>query len=140
MSNSHGELFGEIGKLVLAANSGQAIDLGATARDLAERYGELGISEETIANTVARSIGAIGMAMTHVADGGSEATREAIRVRAAELSGEDVGIVRSQKPIGGDAEEAEAGESESLAVANTHGSAAGAKSLFPSGVRLAVLF
>ena len=85
MSNSHGELFGEIGKLVLAANSGQAIDLGATARDLAARYGELGISEETIANTVARSIGAIGMAMTHVADGGSEATREAIRIRAAEL-------------------------------------------------------
>ena len=27
MSNSHGELFTEIGKLVLAANSGQPIDL-----------------------------------------------------------------------------------------------------------------
>ncbi len=38
MSSSHGDLFSEIGKLVLAANSGEAIDLGATAKDLAERY------------------------------------------------------------------------------------------------------
>ena len=97
MSSSHGDLFGEIGKLVLAANSGQVIDLGATAKDLAERYVDLGISEETIAKTVARSIGAIGMAMAHVAHGeGREATREAIQARAAAMGG---GSFRAAVPV-----------------------------------------
>jgi hypothetical protein len=75
MSNSHGDLFGEIGKLVLAANSGEPIDVGATAKEMAARYQNLGISEETIINTVTRSIGAIGISMARVAQGEGEAEK-----------------------------------------------------------------
>jgi hypothetical protein len=110
MSSSHGDLFSEIGKLVLAANSGEAIDLGATAKDLAERYQSLGISEEMIARTVSRSIGAVGLAMARVANGDSRrAAREAIHVRAGEL------------------------------IAANGGTTPSGRSLFPSGVRVAVL-
>jgi len=69
MSGSHGELFGEIGKLVLAANSGEAIDLDATSEELAQRYNQLGLSEAVIARAIARSIGAIGFSMAKVSHG-----------------------------------------------------------------------
>jgi hypothetical protein len=69
MSGSHGELFGEIGKLVLAANSGEAIDLDAKSEELAQRYYQLGVSEATIARAIARSIGAIGFSMAKVMNG-----------------------------------------------------------------------
>ena len=51
MSGSHGDLFGEIGKLVLAAQAGQEIDLDAKSEELAERYRALGVSEEIIAKS-----------------------------------------------------------------------------------------
>ncbi len=69
MSGSHGDLFGEIGRLVLAANSGESIDLDAKSEELAQRYNDLGISEAVIARTIARSIGAIGFSMAKVSNG-----------------------------------------------------------------------
>jgi hypothetical protein len=69
MSGSHGELFGEIGKLVLAANSGEAIDLDAKSEELAQRYNRLGFSEAVIASAIARSIGAIGFSMAKLSNG-----------------------------------------------------------------------
>jgi len=69
MSGSHGDLFGEIGKLVLAANSGAAIDLDAKSEELAQRYDKLGLSGDVIARTIARSIGAIGFSMAMVSNG-----------------------------------------------------------------------
>src|SRR6185436_3877163 len=69
MSGSHGELFGEIGRLVLAANSGEAIDLDAKSEELAQRYCRLGISEAVIASAIARSIGAIGFSIARVSLG-----------------------------------------------------------------------
>jgi hypothetical protein len=105
MSGSHGELFGEIGKLVLAANSGEAIDLDAKSEELAQRYNKLGLSEAVIARAIARSIGAIGFSMAKVSNG--------------DHSGEAALIAR----------EPSLGEAASKAAAT----------LFPSGVRLAVL-
>lgn len=78
MSNSHGDLFTEIGKLVLAANSGQAIDLNATVKDLYERYKNLGMTEETLMKVVSRSIGAISYSMAR-ANGGLQPRLEALR-------------------------------------------------------------
>jgi len=69
MSGSHGELFGEIGRLVLAANSGEAIDLDAKSEELARRYNQLGVSEDVIARAIARSIGAIGFSIAKVVNG-----------------------------------------------------------------------
>ena len=69
MSGSHGDLFGEIGKLVLAANSGEAIDLDAKSVELAQRYNQLGFSEDAIARAIARSIGAIGFSIAKVMNG-----------------------------------------------------------------------
>jgi hypothetical protein len=78
MSNSHGELFTEIGKLVLAANSGQAIDLNATVKDLSDRYRNLGMTEETMLKVVTRSVGAISYSMTRT-NGGLQERLEALR-------------------------------------------------------------
>jgi hypothetical protein len=69
MSGSHGDLFSEIGKLVLAANSGEAIDLDAKSVELAQRYNQLGFSEDVIARAIARSIGAIGFSIAKVMNG-----------------------------------------------------------------------
>ncbi len=101
MSSSHGDLFTEIGELVLAANSGEAIDLTAKSEELALRYSDLGLSEQVIAKAISRSIGAIGFSMAKVAN--------------ADLLGD--------API------------EALPAEMARGAA----SLFPSGVRLAVL-
>jgi hypothetical protein len=144
MSNSHGELFTEIGRLVLAANCGEAIDLGVTAKDLATRYQNLGISEETIAKVVSRSIGAVSLSLARAApllmtppeategsapsdpDDGPSAPAETI-VQAAPKNGGRRGGRRSKSKA-------------VPAAANGAGDvAASKKSLFPSGVRLAVL-
>jgi len=69
MSGSHGDLFGEIGELVLAAQAGQEIDLGAKSEELARRYRKLGVSEEIIAKAITRSIGAISFSMARVSLG-----------------------------------------------------------------------
>ena len=107
MSGSHGDLFSEIGKLVLAANSGEAIDLDAKSEELARRYNQLGLSEKVIARAIARSIGAIGFSMAMVSNGDRYADGEAGATRDEALAGESV----SER----------------------------ASTLFPSGVRLAVL-
>jgi hypothetical protein len=107
MSGSHGDLFSEIGRLVLAANAGEAIDLDAKSEELAQRYNQLGLSEKVIARAIARSIGAIGFSMAMVSNGDRHADAEAGLAPDETLAGETV-----SKP---------------------------ASTLFPSGVRLAVL-
>jgi hypothetical protein len=129
MSNSHGDLFGEIGKLVLAANSGQAIDLRATAKDLAERYQNLNVSEETIATTVARSIGAIGFSIARVAGNGQQAAYPQVAVKESEPGDP---VMEAVEPM-----PAPTPMVAAKAVAGTKGRKM--KSLFPSGVRLALL-
>ena len=101
-------MFGEIGKLVLAANSGEAIDLDAKSEELAQRYNQLGISEEIIARAITRSIGAIGFSMARVSHG--------------------------DRYAGGDA-----GPARDDDVCGRRPSASARPTLFPSGVRLAVL-
>jgi hypothetical protein len=107
MSGSHGDLFGEIGKLVLAANAGEAIDLDAKSEELAQRYNQLGLSEQVIARAIARSIGAIGFSMAMISNGDRHLDGEVDPERGETLPGEAV----SKR----------------------------ASTLFPSGVRLAVL-
>lgn len=112
MSVSHGDLFSEIGQLVLAANAGEAIDLRAKAEELAKRYKTLGLSEAMLARAIARSIGAIGFSMAMVSNGDHRASGE------------------GQPATDG----AAATEGEAATAPKE-----GAFALFPSGVRLAVL-
>lgn len=63
MSGSHGDLFNEIGRLVVAADAGQAIDLRKTSQELAQRYSALGVPADAMARAIARSLGAIGVSM-----------------------------------------------------------------------------
>jgi hypothetical protein len=107
MSLSHGDLFSEIGKLVLAANSGEAIDLGAKSQELAKRYRGLGLSEAMLARAISRSIGAIGLSMAALSNG-------------ERLSTLAVGEAGPAGPAPDQSEKS-------------------ATTLFPSGVRLAVL-
>jgi hypothetical protein len=140
MSNTHGDLFTEVGKLVLAANSGQAIDLSATSRDLAKRFRNLGMTEEMVTRVVARSIGAISYSMT-LTDDGLRTRLEALRESAAESS-----EAMTEEPVApppptiqneSTADAATAKPAKSGRRARRIGSKA--KSLFPSGVRLALL-
>lgn len=88
MSGSHGDLFSEIGRLVLAANSGEAIDLDAKSVELAQRYNQLGLSEDMIARAIARSIGAIGFSLAKVMNGdahGGEAGHAEPAAQAADV-------------------------------------------------------
>ena len=63
MSGTHGDLFREIGKLVVAAHAGQSIDLKTKSEEMAERYRNLGLPAETLAKAIARSLGAISISM-----------------------------------------------------------------------------
>jgi hypothetical protein len=165
MSNSHGDLFTEIGKLVLAANSGQPIDLDTTVKDLSERYRNLGMTEETLMKVVSRSIGAISYSMAR-SNGGLQSRLEALRESG--MGGEPIEAAHIEEPRNADApaaangkeapivakQEAVAVTPQPAATANSgrrsrRGSAKAAptadaggskaKSVFPSGVRLAVL-
>jgi hypothetical protein len=64
MPGTHGELFSEIGRLVIAADAGAPINLQAMSQDLAERYDNLGVPAATMARAIARSLGAVGLSMT----------------------------------------------------------------------------
>lgn len=64
MASTHGDLFSEIGKMVLAAHAGQAIDLTAKSEELARRYINLGVPADTIARAIARSLGAVGVSLS----------------------------------------------------------------------------
>lgn len=117
MSGSHGELFGEIGELVLAAQAGQAIDLSAKSGELARRYCALGISEEMIVKAITRSIGAISFSMARVSTEKGEAAYPA--------------TVNGNGHNGHDQSDGAQNGADDLPPLP--------KSLFPSGLRLAVL-
>jgi hypothetical protein len=63
MSGTHGDLFREIGALVVAAHAGETIDLTLKSAELAETYQPLRISAETISRMIARSVGAVGVSL-----------------------------------------------------------------------------
>lgn len=124
MSVSHGDLFGEIGELVLAAQGGRQIDLTAKSEDLARRYRKLGVSEEEIAKAITRAIGAISFSMARVSLGKNSA------------NGEDAANGHGQNGHDHDGEEhVENGEGASEESAELP---ALPKSIFPSRVRLAL--
>lgn len=148
MSGSHGDLFHEIGKLVLAAHAGQAIDLAAKSEELAERYGNLGMPAELIAKAIARSLGAISVSMAIVssrpamhgqADGPAfeRANGHAMNGEGgpARLNGEANGH-GADKGFALDGAEA---HEELLDAEQVQTRAKAASALFPSGLRLAVL-
>ena len=128
MSGTHGDLFVEIGKTVLAAHAGQAIDLTQKSEELAHRYWNLGVPAETIAKAIARSLGAIGMSMAIVSrpDG-----------RAANANGHVVPVPAGDVIRVSDSDGS--GEDESAMPEPAETEAKSAPALFPSGVRLAVL-
>lgn len=119
MTGTHGDLFREIGELVVAAHAGEPIDLTEKAEELALRYLDLGVPADTIARAIARSIGAVGMSLAII--------RPFERPRPA---GE-------AKGPNGDASQIDAA-SEAGAPPGP-GDLTQPASLFPSGVRLAVL-
>jgi len=130
MSGSHGDLFGEIGKLVLDAQAGQDIDLSAKAEELAERYRPLGISEELIAKAITRSIGAISFSMARVSLG--DKVEEAVRL---EVNGNGHG----KNGNGHNGHNHDGHDHDGENGADPSDLPAMPKSIFPSGVRLAVL-
>jgi hypothetical protein len=142
MSNSHGDLFTEIGKLVVAVNMGQAIDLDATAKDLAKRYQHLDISEATFVKIVSRSIGAVRLSLA----GASPQAKLPdpplpAPASSAPLSADGAASVppRTSAPAA-PASGSRRTPSWLKAKSSTNGeTGTPAKSPFPSGVRLAVL-
>jgi hypothetical protein len=129
MSGTHGDLFVEIGKTVLAAHAGQAIDLTQKSEELAHRYWNLGVPPETIAKAIARSLGAIGMSMAIVSRPDGHASGNG-NGHAAVVPADDV--IRVNGGDGNDSDHATAPEA-------AEPPAKSAPALFPSGVRLAVL-
>ena len=63
MAGTHGDLFREIGALVVAAHEGDPIDLRSKAGELAERYVHLRFPADSIARAIASSAGAVGVSM-----------------------------------------------------------------------------
>ena len=61
MPGTHGDLYREIGALVVAAHDGQALDLRHTSEQLARCYINLGVPADTIARAIARSMAAVGV-------------------------------------------------------------------------------
>ena len=135
MSGSHGDLFGEIGKLVLDAQAGHEIDLDAKAEELAERYRPLGVSEEIIARAITRSIGAISFSLARVTLGDKLEEEMRLELNANSLAkngnGHNANGLNGNGHSGHD-HDGENGADESDLPAMP-------KSIFPSGVRLAVL-
>jgi hypothetical protein len=113
MSGTHGDLFQEIGAMVLAAHEGEAIDLKAKAEELAARYDNLRVPAATIARAIARSMGAVGMSMALLRSGDEPITAAPAVV--------DVGGTAPAEPV------------DHLPPVRSPAT------LFPSGVRLAVL-
>jgi hypothetical protein len=129
MSGTHGDLYSEIGKLVLAAHAGQSLDLIGKSEELAHRYWELGVPAETLAKVIARSLGAIGVSMELVSHGGSRADAEPVRTEGA-----------ADRPNGSEPIRLNGGSKE--ASREERGGAPTPRSasrLFPSGVRISLL-
>lgn len=117
MPGTHGDLFREIGELVVAAHAGETFDLTEKSEELARRYIDVGVPAETIAKAIARSVGAVGVSLALV--------RPAERVAPFEIDG--VSVLSSRE---------EAAPPEDAADGDPGDATAG---LFPSGLRLAVL-
>jgi hypothetical protein len=142
MSGSHGDLFQEIGKLVVAAHAGQAIDLDAKSEELAERYGNLGMPADLIARAIARSLGAISVSMAIVANGhrGSNGHHaNGYRGHAANGHGRDHLNGNGHASGNGEALPGEGTDAEELVAQPTEAQVEAASALFPSGLRIAVL-
>jgi hypothetical protein len=137
MSGSHGDLFREIGKLVLAADAGQTIDLSAKSKELADRYRNLGMPAELIAKAIARSLGAIGISMAVVANGGKGANGDhANGSNGSAANGRNGHADPDTNGIAGVEAAEDAAAVEPL---SSESQAKAASALFPSGLRLAVL-
>lgn len=121
MPGTHGELFSEIGQLVVAADAGSTIDLTAASEDLADRYDNLGLPAPMLAKAIARSLGAVGVSMMLV--GPTDRRGEPSHARNPFLS--------PREESSADEEGTEALDDAALTPS--------ASVLFPSGVRLAVL-
>ena len=139
MSGSHGDLFSEIGKLVLAAHAGHTIDLSAKSEELAERYGNLGVPAELIAKMIARSLGAIGVSMAIVGR-----AREGVTVHAPRINGHaPLNALDDLEPADESGEamltDADGADDPLAGLQPTEGQAKPASALFPSGLRLSVL-
>ena len=130
MSGTHGDLFVEIGKTVLAAHAGQAIDLTEKSEELAQRYWNLGVPPETIAKAIARSLGAIGMSMAIVSRSDGRAAKPNGSGHTVPAGDDDVIRVNGKAGNGGD----DAAMPDAAEPVEKSGAG-----LFPSGVRLAVL-
>jgi hypothetical protein len=148
MSGSHGDLFHEIGKLVLAAHAGQAIDLSAKSEELAERYVELGMPADLIAKAIARSLGAISVSMAVVANShhngsGDQAKAENGHSANGHANGNGHAVNGHRNGNGHNGEHAihlnGAEEDEPLDARPVESQAEAASAVFPSGLRLAVL-
>ncbi len=134
MSGSHGDLFREIGKLVLAAHAGQAIDLAAKSEELAARYENLGMPAELIAKAIARSLGAISVSMAIISNRGNGSHH---------VNGENGHALNGASGHGhqGAAAPIDDGspDEEVVLAEPVESQAKAASALFPSGLRIAVL-
>ncbi len=126
MSGTHGDLYREIGKLVLAAHAGQAIDLKTESEVMAERYRNLGLPAELLAKAIARSLGAISVSMELVPAHAGENGHARIELPEGEEIRLDDGAP-ARASISADERAAIEGPSKK------------ASRLFPSGVRLGLL-
>ena len=134
MHPHHGDLFQEIGKLVVAAHAGQSIDLAAKSEEMAERYGNLGMPAELIAKAIARSLGAISVSLAVVSNG-----HPATEPHRANGNGHAANGVNGNGHPGeilADSAEDEDGLAE---LQPTESQVDAASALFPSGLRLAVI-
>ena len=120
MTGTHGDLFREIGALVVAAHDGQSFDLKQTAEELARCYVNLGVPADTIARALARSMAAVGVSMAILRPGERPImTRNGEPSELAEPDADDTNAA-VHAPVPDDA-------------------ARSGSMVFPSGVRLAVL-
>ena len=142
MSGSHGDLFHEIGRLVLAAHAGQSIDLSAKSEELAERYGNLDMPAELIAKAIARALGAISVSMAIVSErpGTSDRARNGASGHNGVNGTNGHAHANGEVVVNGDAPiEALEADDERPDEAALETQAEAASALFPSGLRLAVL-
>jgi hypothetical protein len=122
MSGTHGDLFREIGRLVVAAHAGQTIDLTNKSEEMAERYRNLGLPAETLAKAIARSLSAVSVSM--------EIVPAQLRTNGS------TGIAMPHDAISLD-DAAPAAKLEPRKLAD--GPAKRMSRLFPSGIRLGLL-
>ena len=152
MSGTHGDLFREIGNLVLAAHAGQSIDLAAKSEELAERYGNLDMPAELIAKAIARSLSAISVSMAIVSNGHDAHEMLSANgngpVNGANGNGRANGHHDGNGRANGANGHAEAEalephmaekEGDTVDAEPAENQAEAASALFPSGLRLAVL-